>query len=298
MAGLRLRACDRELTFAGRPLLMGVVNATPDSFSDSGGRTLDERAGLAAALLRDGATIIDVGGESNVTNRPAVGIDEEIERVVPLIERVASLGAVVSVDTYKPAVAAAAVAAGAHMVNDISGLADTGLADVCARTGAALVVMHTPVAPKTQSLDEDRFADAAAEVAEFLAGRMAAAAARGVDREQILLDPGPDFGKTPAQTVAVLRGLPVLRALGRPLLLAVSRKDFIGAITRRRPRERDPGTLAAVGHGADLGADVFRVHDVRGTADFLAVRAVLRGDDELAPGARVPDDLRREPPSR
>src|SRR4051794_37461036 len=152
-----LRAGDREITFPGRPLIMGVLNATPDSFSDERGhKTVDERLRRAEQLLADGADLLDIGGESNVTNRPAVDAAEEIERVAPLIERVASeFGALVSVDTYKPAVAEAALAAGARMVNDISGLADTGLAGLCASTGAALVIMHTPVAPKQQSHDED-----------------------------------------------------------------------------------------------------------------------------------------------
>jgi dihydropteroate synthase len=270
---------------------MGVLNATPDSFSDErGGQTLDARLRRAEALLADGADLLDIGGESNVTNRPAVSPDEEIERVVPLIERVvADLGAQVSVDTYKPAVAAAAVAAGASIVNDISGLADPALAEVCARSGAALVVMHTPVAPKQQSLDEARELD----VVGWLRERVATARSLGVG--EVIVDPGPDFGKTPAQTVAVLRELPALVALGDPVLLAVSRKDFIGAIVERRPRERLAGTLAAVGFGVDAGASYLRVHDVAAVADYLAVRAVLRGERDLEPGARVPDHLRREP---
>ena len=293
-----LRMRDRTVEFGARPWLMGVLNATPDSFSDvRGERTLDERVEQARALLAAGADIIDIGGESNVTNRPAVDADEEIARVVPLIARVTDeLGALVSVDTYKPAVAAAAVEAGASMVNDISGLRDPGLAEVCASSGAALVVMHTPVAPKTQLHSDAAYGDVAADVAAWLTERVAYAESLGVAREQILLDPGPDFGKTPAQTVDVLRrGLALLAPLGRPVLLAISRKDFIGAITARRPRERLAGTLAALGETADLGGNVFRVHDVRECADYLSVRAVLRGEVELDPSTRVPEHLRREP---
>jgi dihydropteroate synthase len=296
-----LRAGDRELRFTptSRPLIMGVLNATPDSFSDRrDARTLDDRVRLAEQLLEAGADLIDIGGESNVTDRPAVGVQEELDRVVGLIERVSTrLGALVSVDTYKAPVAEAAIAAGARIVNDISGLGDPALVDVCARTGAGLVLMHTAVAPKTQELREDRFADPGTEVRDWLADRLQLARGRGVHEEQVMLDPGPDFGKTPAQTIATLRGLPVLAALGRPLLLAVSRKDFLGAIVERRPRERLASTLAAVGYGADHGGNVFRVHDVREVADFLAVRAVLRGDRELDPGARVPEHLRREAPA-
>jgi dihydropteroate synthase len=218
---------------------------------------------------------------------------EEIERVGALIERVtAELGAFVSVDTYKPPVAEAAIAAGARMVNDISGLRDPALADVCAATGAALVIMHTPVAPKQQSLEDDRYEDIGAEVAAWLAGRMAVARSHGVADEQIVLDPGPDFGKTPAQTVAVLRQLPVLASLGRPLLLAVSRKDFIGALTRRAPRERLAGTLAALDWGIEHGAAILRVHDVRDAADFLAVRAALRGDADVPRELALTEDIR------
>jgi dihydropteroate synthase len=291
-----LRARDRTIDLSAGPMIMGILNATPDSFSDGGAHaTLDERVGRAAELLEAGAGILDVGGESNVTNRPAVSADEEIERVVPLIERITGeLGALVSVDTYKPEVAAAAIEAGASIVNDISGLADRRLGEICARTGAGLIVMHTPVQPKTQSLDDDRYDDVTSEVATGLADLIARAEDLGVAREQLIVDPGPDFGKTPAQTVAILRGLPAVMALARPVLLAISRKDFIGAILHRRPRDRDAGTLAALGYGADAGAHVFRIHDVAAAADYLAVRAILRGDEQLDPGARVPDHLRRE----
>ena len=209
---------------------------------------------------------------------------------MPLVERLAGLGAAVSVDTYKPEVAEAAIAAGAVLVNDVSGLRDPALADVCARTGAGLVIMHTRVAPKGTLLDPERYDDVVADVTGFLHERMAVAIARGVDPEQLLLDPGPDFAKTPAQTVAVLRRLDRLHELGRPLLLAVSNKDFVGALTGRPPRERLAGTLAAVAHGVEAGAHVLRVHDVAAAADFLRVRAALRGDYELAPDEGLTPD--------
>jgi dihydropteroate synthase len=295
----RLRAGARTYDLGARPWLMGVVNAGPDSFSDPGRHAgLDEQVRHARALLAAGADVLDVGGESAVTGRPAVAVDEEVARVVPLVERLAAEpGALVSVDTYKPEVAEAAIAAGAVIVNDVSGLRDPALAELCARTGAALVLMHTRAAPKERLQDPDRYADVVADVAAFLRERMDLAVAHGVDPEQLLLDPGPDFAKTPAQTVAVLRRLEVVHDLGRPLLLAVSRKDFIGAVTGRPPAGRDAGTLAALAHGADAGAHVFRVHDVAGAADFLAVRAVLRGDDEVPAGLALPDALRHEPPA-
>jgi dihydropteroate synthase len=289
-----LRTSTGTLELGGRPWLMGVVNATPDSFSDTGEhRTLAERMALAASLLAAGAQLIDIGGESGVTNRPSVGPSEEIARVVPLIERVAGeLGAVVSVDTYKPGVARAAIAAGASIVNDVSGLRDPSLAEVCAETGAGLVLMHTRAAPKQKLLDPSFDGRIVADVEQFLHNRIELAISRGVSFEQLMLDPGPDFAKTPAQTIEVLRSLSSLHAFARPLLLAVSRKDFVGAVTQRAPRERLAGTLAAVAHGVDAGAHVLRVHDVAQTADFLAVRAVLSAEMEVDPGLRVPDVLR------
>jgi dihydropteroate synthase len=223
-------------------MIMGIVNATPDSFSDAGELPdLEARVARGAALLEAGADVLDVGGESSRGDRPPVPAEVEIERVSGVIERLAALGATVSVDTHKPAVARAALAAGAVLVNDVSGLRDPALADLCAETGAGL-------------------------------------------------DPGPDFAKTPAQTVAVLRRLDAIHALGRPVLLAASRKDFVGAITGRPPRERLAGTLAAIGEGVDAGAQLLRVHDVGAVRDFLAVREVLRGERELAPAEGLTPD--------
>jgi dihydropteroate synthase len=275
---------------------MGIVNATPDSFSDAGqNQTLSERVELARSLIEAGARLIDIGGESGVTNRPPVEPEEEIARVVPLIERVTGeLGALVSVDTYKPAVARAAVAAGACIVNDVSGLRDPTLADVCAETGAGLVLMHTRAAPKQRLHDPAYDGRIVADVREFLEERIELATHRGVSFEQLMLDPGPDFAKTPAQTVQVLRSLEGLAELDRPVLLAVSRKDFVGALTRRAPRDRLAGTLAAIGHGVQAGAHVLRVHDVAAAADFLAVRAALNHEQEVNPDLRVADSLRWE----
>jgi dihydropteroate synthase len=285
-----LRARERRLEMGGRPLLMGILNATPDSFSDGRVETLEQRVARGRALLAAGADILDVGGESARGDRPAVPAGEEIARVVDLIGALAG-EALISVDTYKVAVAEAAIEAGAAIVNDVSGLRDPALAELCARTGAGLVVMHTRVEPKGTLLDPGAYTDVVADVVEFLRERMEVALAAGVSPEQMVLDPGPDFAKTPAQTVAVLRRLDALRELGRPLLLAVSRKDFLGAIVGRTPAERDPATLAAVGFAADCGAEIVRVHDVAGAADFLAVRSVLRGE-------RVLGDVEGLSPSR
>jgi dihydropteroate synthase len=292
----KLQTSRGAIELGGRPWLMGVVNASPESFSDAGGLgTLEERVGLAASLLKAGADLIDIGGESGVTNRPPVPSEEEIRRVVPVIERVAGdLGALVSVDTHKPEVARAAVAAGAAMVNDTSGLRDPGLADVCAESAAALVLTHTRAAPKEKLLDPALDGRITEDIEEFLTERIRLTQQRGVDFEQLVLDPGPDLGKTPAQTVAAMRSLERLHALGRPLLLAVSRKDFVGAITSRPPRARLAGTLAAIAHGVASGAHMLRVHDLDQVVDFLAVRAVLAGETEVDPSLRLADKLRWE----
>ena len=290
-----LRAAGLTLPLGERPLLMGIVNATPDSFSDAGDApTPGARLELARTLLRSGADLLDVGGESARGDRPAVSAQEETERVVPIVEELAGEGALISVDTYKPAVAAAAVAAGAAIVNDASGLHDEAIAEVCASTGAALVIMHTRVAPKGTLLDPGRYEDVVADVVAFLEARMEVAIALGVAEEQIVLDPGPDFAKTPAQTVEVLSRLGELRALGRPVLLAASRKDFLGALCERPPADRLAGTLAAIGEGVDAGAAIVRVHDVAATRDFLTVRAALRGEVDVPHELRLDPRLRRQ----
>jgi dihydropteroate synthase len=289
-----LHAGGRVLELGARPSLMGIVNASPDSFSDGGRHTtLERQLALARELLAAGADMLDIGGESARTDRPPVDVEEEIERVVPLVARVTGeLGAIVSVDTYKPAVARAAIEAGAVIVNDVSGLRDERIAEVCAQTGAALVVMHTLAAPGQRLQDPGRYGDIVADVLAFLGERFARARATGVREEQLIADPGPDFSKTPAQTVALLGQVGRLHELGRPLLLAISRKDFIGALTGRAPRERLAGTLAALGHGARAGAHIFRLHDIAAAADFLRVRAALDGALQVRADLALARELR------
>ena len=215
--------------------------------------------------------------------------------MVPLIERVAGgLGAVVSVDTYKPQVAAAAIAAGAAIVNDVSALRDPELADVCATTGAGLVLMHTLCPPKQKFSTAPTTGGCWRTSGACSPTGSNSRSSRGVRFEQLMLDPGPDFCKTPAQTVEVLRGLADLHALGRPLLAAISRKDFVGALTGRPPRGRTAGTLAALGHTVGAGAHVARVHDVAAAADYIAVRDALAGEAEVDLGLRLVDSLRWE----
>ncbi|MDX6686020.1 MAG: dihydropteroate synthase [Baekduia sp.] len=285
----RLRLRDRELTLRpGRPLVMGIVNANPDSFSDTVRHTTrDAQVELALALVAQGADLIDVGGESGVTYTGVTAAEVERDRVVPLVTRLVAEGVCVSVDTWKPLVAAAALDAGAHVLNDVSGLRDVGLADAAARTGASLVVMHTRAAPK-QVHFADYGGDVVADIVAFVQERCAVARSRGVTDEQLIVDPGPDFAKTPAESVAALRAVDRLAALGHPWLAAVSRKYFLAAITGRPPAERLGGTLAAVGHAAERGAAIVRVHDVAATVDFLAAAEVLAGRAEV--GDVDPDD--------
>jgi dihydropteroate synthase len=280
----------RELHLS-RPVLMGIVNATPDSFSDlQGPKELDELAARALQQLDDGAAIVDVGGESGRTDTEAVPVEQEIARVVPLVECLAAHGALVSVDTWRGPVARAALGAGAAMINDVSGLSDESIASACAETGAALVITHTRAVPKTKAFPH--YEDVVRDALGFLDERMRTAVALGVAPEQIALDPGIDLAKTPAESVELLRRLPELAALGRPLLLAVSRKDFVGALTERQPADRDAGTLAAVGAAVSGGARIIRVHDVAGARDYLRVHEALAGGADSALG--LGPDLRRE----
>jgi dihydropteroate synthase len=196
----------------------------------------------------------------------------------------------VSVDTWRGPVARAALAAGAAMINDVSGLSDESIAAACAETGAALVITHTRAAPKTKAFP--KYDDVVSDVHGFLEERMRAAEALGVAREQIVLDPGIDLAKTPAESIELLRRLPEFASLGRPLLLAVSRKDFVGALTERPPAARDAGTLAAVGAAVRGGARIIRVHDVAGARDYLRVQEALT---DGADGAlELASELKRE----
>jgi dihydropteroate synthase len=290
---VRLRLRERALDLRGPELLlMGIVNAGPDSFSDPGQRRLEDLVRLAGEQAEAGAALIDVGGESGRTDRAPISEDEEIARVAPLVERLAGDGLLVSVDTWRAPVARAALAAGAAMINDVSGLADHGVAEACAESGAALVVTHTRLPPKVKGFPD--YDDVVADVAALLRERAAQARELGVEEDQLVLDPGIDLAKTPAESIEVLRRLPELAELGRPLLLAVSRKDFIGALTERPPAARGPGTLAALGAAVAGGAKILRVHDVPAAADYLRVHAALDGGAPVADDVHLPHELRRE----
>ncbi len=288
-----LRVGDRTLDLT-RPALMGVVNANPDSFSDPGHRSLEAQLDHVHALVADGATMIDIGGQSGTTNVAEVEPAEEIRVVQPLVAAVAQAlpEVVISVDTYKAPVAAAALDAGAHIVNDVSGLRFPELAPLAAERDAALVVMHTAAAPKQRLQSDELYDDVVTEVRDFLAARVAEAVAAGVHHQSILVDPGPDFAKTPAQTVEVLRHLGEVNPVGLPMLVAVSRKDFVGALTSSRPQDRLAGTLAAVAALGSGSGVVLRVHDVGEVRRFLTVLDALQRDGQIDPTLRLADDLR------
>jgi dihydropteroate synthase len=256
---------------------MGVVNATPDSFSD-GGRFLDPDAAAdhGARLLAEGADLLDVGGESTRPGAPQVPAEEELRRVVPVIERLRDRGlGPVSVDTWKPAVAAAALRAGAALVNDVRGLGTPGMAELVAEAGVPAVIMHGRGGP-AQMAARAVYGDVAGEVAAELEQALERAVRAGVDREQIVLDPGIGFAKTAAQSLRLLASLPRLRALGRPLLVGPSRKSFIGEITGAAVADRLPGTLAAVAACVLAGVEILRVHEVAAARQAARLAAAIR----------------------
>ena len=258
--------------------LMGVVNVTPDSFSD-GGLYLDPEAAIAHGreLAAAGAEILDVGGESTRPGAEPVGAEEELRRVIPVIQGLVAAGCHVSVDTSKATVAAAALDAGAEIVNDVTALrGDPEMASLCAGRGATVVLMHMLGSPQTMQSDP-RYEDVVADVKAFLAERLASAVAAGIAEERIWLDPGIGFGKTGAHNMELLRRLGELRELGRPLVVGTSRKSFIGRVDGSPAQERLGGTIASSVLAAAEGADVLRVHDIAEMRQALAVAAAILG---------------------
>lgn len=291
-----LRTRDRTTAVDGIAL-MAIVNASPESFSGDGGEGLEAQVQAAEAGWAAGALVVDVGGQSANTKTPELDPDEEIRRVVPLVRAIrARHRGLVSVDTYKPAVADACLAAGADIVNDVSGLLDPTLAEVVAAHRAGYVLMHTVGPPKSKVLDPELYDDVVAEVLAFFEARLAVLRGAGVDPEQVVLDPGLDFGKTPRQSLdLVARAAELRAATDRPLLWAISRKDFIGAISGVVPRQRDPGTLAtAAALARSAPGSILRVHDVAGTVQHLAVQAAIDDPSRLAADAQLGEALRRQ----
>lgn len=266
--------------FAGvdlsRPRLMGIVNVTPDSFSD-GGDFLDPAAAIAhgEALVAAGADILDIGGESTRPGAAPVPPDVEEARVLPVIRHFAAKGVAVSVDTRHARVMAAAIGAGARLINDVAGLADPLALPVVAKSGAPVVLMHMQGEPGTMQSDP-QYRDAALDVFDWLEARVAACVAAGVALDKIAVDPGIGFGKTAAHNVEILRHAALYHALGCPLLIALSRKSFIGQLSRGEPpRARLAGSLAAGLDSLSQGAQMLRVHDVAETAQARAVWEAL-----------------------
>jgi dihydropteroate synthase len=261
-----------------KPRLMGVVNVTPDSFSD-GGLYLEPEAAIAhgAQLAEEGADILDVGGESTRPGAAEVPVEEELARIEPVVSDLAGLGHTVSIDTSKATVARAALDAGAAIVNDITALrGDPEMAGLCAERKAGLILMHMQGNPRTMQ-DDPRYGDVVDDVRAFLAERLEAALGAGVEEGNVWLDPGIGFGKTLEHNLELLRRLGELRDLGRPLVVGTSRKSFIGKIDGSEAGDRIGGTIASSVWAAAEGADVLRVHDVAETAQAMAVAGAILG---------------------
>ncbi len=269
--------CGRFSLRLDRPLIMGILNVTPDSFSD-GGRFASAAEAIEQGfrLIEEGADLLDIGGESTRPGAAPVGEAEERRRVLPVIEGLVSAGVPLSIDTQKPGVMAAAIAAGADMVNDVNALLAPGALETVAGSGVAVCLMHKQGEPATMQQDP-RYGDVVAEVRAFLASRVAAAAAAGIDHDRIVIDPGFGFGKTLAHNVALLRGLPALASLGVPVLVGLSRKSMLGSLTGAAVDARVHGSAAAALLAAERGAAIVRVHDVRATRDALAVLNAIQG---------------------
>ncbi len=257
-------------------VLMGIVNVTPDSFSDGGARFRREDAVVAGLVMAEqGAGIIDVGGESTRPGAEPVPLDEELRRVLPVIEDLASRGIVISVDTSKPEVAAAAVEHGAEIVNDVTAAGSEGMGAVMAASGAGVILMHMQGTPRTMQHDPI-YDDVVGEVVAYLADRARTVIGAGVDRSRIALDPGIGFGKRVEHSLQLIAGIGDLATLGYPVVLGTSRKTFIGKLTGiEDPAGRDPATAVTTALGFERGARVFRVHDVVSSWAALRIAAAI-----------------------
>jgi dihydropteroate synthase len=272
--------CGRHTLDLSQPRVMGVLNVTPDSFSD-GGRFLDLDRALAHArsMLADGADIIDIGGESTRPGASPTSEANEIERVIPIVEALAAEGALISVDTMKPAVMRAAIAAGASMINDVRALREAGAIDSVARSQVAVCLMHMQGEPRTMQ-SAPVYRDVVADVRDFLQARVVACKSAGIDADRIAIDPGFGFGKTVAHNLRLIRELSAIASLGFPVVVGASRKSTIGRFTGREANDRLAGSIAAALAAVAHGASIVRVHDVRETLDALKVwRAIETGNE-------------------
>ena len=280
MTGGVWRCGERSLRYGERTLVMGVLNVTPDSFSD-GGRYYDHEAAVARGveMVRDGADIVDVGGESTRPGAAMVPPGAEIDRVAPVIKRLTiEVDVPISIDTRKPEVAEAAVAAGASILNDVSAAADPRMFDVARATGAGIVLMHMRGDPQTMN-DLVDYADVVGEVRTHLAERADAAQAAGIDRDRLCVDPGLGFAKTTPQSLLLMRRVDAFLDLGLPVLVGPSRKSFIGHVLEADVDDRVEGTAGAVAWLAARGAHIVRVHDVRHMVRVLRVVDAIRAAD-------------------
>ena len=272
----KLRGVDLLLD---RPRIMGVVNVTPDSFSD-GGRYLEPRAATehGLQLLEEGADLIDVGGESTRPGAEPVPVEEELRRVLPVVEGLAAAGALVSIDTSRASVAARAIEAGAVIINDVTALGDPGMAAVASRSRAGMVLMHMQGNPRTMQA-KPTYEDVVGEVSAFLIDRAAEAEAAGVERASIAIDPGIGFGKTVDHNLALLRDLGVIADLGYPVIVGTSRKSFLSKVTGQTTTEgRDVASAVSTALAIERGANVVRVHDVSACKEAaLLTMAIVQG---------------------
>lgn len=272
--------CGKFRLDLSRPLVMGIVNVTPDSFSD-GGRHLRLDAALAHAqqLLAEGADMLDIGGESTRPGAVPVGAQEELDRVIPVLEALRGASVPLSIDTRKPEVMRAALKAGAALVNDIGALQEAGALESVSASDAAVCLMHKQGDPQTMQV-QPQYADVVGEVKAFLQARTAAAVAAGIARERIIIDPGFGFGKALGHNLALLRELESFKGLGAPILAGLSRKSMLGAITGQDVGHRLPASVAAALIAVQRGAAIVRVHDVRATVDALKVWHAVNGETE------------------
>jgi dihydropteroate synthase len=275
-AAPELSCAGRTLSLA-RPLVMGVLNVTPDSFSD-GGRFVRLEAAIerGLAMVSEGAAFIDVGGESTRPGADPVSLEEELARVLPVVRALSAQAAVISIDTSKPEVMAQAAAAGAGLINDVRALRAPGALAAARDSGCAVCLMHMQGEPRTMQ-EAPRYGDVVAEVAQFLSARLEACRAAGIAADRLLIDPGFGFGKTFQHNLTLLQGLPQLTRLGAPLLAGLSRKSLVGTLTGRAGGERLYGSLALAVWAALSGARVIRAHDVAATVDALKVVAAVTG---------------------
>jgi dihydropteroate synthase len=276
-AAMRRLIGRREFDFSRQVAVMAIVNRTPDSFYDRGATfELDRAVAAARAAVDEGADWIDIGG-AKFAPGPPIPVEEEADRVVPVVAALAGSGAVISVDTFHPDVARRAIDAGAHVINDTTGIHDPAMADVVAESDATIVITHSLAAPRTPHPSPE-YGDVVTEVGGFLRGRVDLAVARGVPVERIVVDPGHDLNKNTRHSLELTRRLDEIAAIGPPLLVALSNKDFIGeALGRRDRRDRLPGSLAAAVYCIGKGARIVRVHNVRETVDAVRMVEAIEG---------------------